>query len=316
MTPAIIAADPGWPYSKAKTAVLSAAAAVIREEGPRAATLKNIANRAGITEPAIFRHFDGVDGLFNGLFHAFERTYQRFDELYAIDARGADRLRAAALAIVDYLAASKDFAYILIHAHQVFRGYPDFRKRIADYAKRDLQNALACIAEGVKSGEIRGDVDPASIAAASSGVIYTAVNVWIDSGFSFDLRKVCDKRWDDFEKMILAKPLRAKSGKPRERPVIDALKPASSKLIPEFKAEPAKHRAPRAAVAKAKAPAKAAKKVVKAAPKAAAKSAPKAKAAVKAKPQAKAAPKAVAKAKLATKAKAPAAKARPSKSAK
>ena len=88
MIPEIFSTDSAWPYSKAKTAVLAAASAVIREEGPRAATLKNIATRAGITEPAIFRHFEGVDGLFGGLFSAYERVYERSAEAFAVRRQG------------------------------------------------------------------------------------------------------------------------------------------------------------------------------------------------------------------------------------
>jgi TetR/AcrR family transcriptional regulator, fatty acid metabolism regulator protein len=212
MTSDIILSDADWPYTKAKTAVLSAAAAVIREEGPRAATLKNIASRAGITEPAIFRHFDGVDGLFAGLFHVFERIHQRFDDAYRAEGKGIVRLRAAIRSIVDHLAASHDFAYIVIHARQVFREYPELREKIAELSAKDYKNALACIEEGVKAGEIRSDVDPASIAVSLMGGVYMIAILWIESGYAFDLRQVCGDRWEDVERLFASKP----SPRPRE----------------------------------------------------------------------------------------------------
>jgi AcrR family transcriptional regulator len=206
MTPEIILSDTDWPYTKAKTAVLSAAAAVIREEGPRAATLKNIASRAGITEPAIFRHFDGVDGLFSGLFHVYERIYQRFEDAYRSEGKGISRLRSAIRSIVDCLAASHDFAYILIHARQVFREYPELREKISEYSSKDQKNAMSCIEEGVKAGEIRADVDASSIAVSLIGGIYVIAILWIESGYAFDLRQVCNDRWEDVERLIATKP--------------------------------------------------------------------------------------------------------------
>jgi AcrR family transcriptional regulator len=206
MTPEIILSDTDWPYTKAKTAVLSAAAAVIREEGPRAATLKNIASRAGITEPAIFRHFDGVDGLFSGLFHVYERIYQRFEDAYRSEGKGISRLRSAIRSIVDSLAASHDFAYILVHARQVFREYPELREKISEYGSKDHKNAMSCIEEGVKAGEIRADVDASTIAISLIGGIYMMAILWIESGYAFDLRQVCDDRWEDVERLIATKP--------------------------------------------------------------------------------------------------------------
>jgi TetR/AcrR family fatty acid metabolism transcriptional regulator len=231
MTPEILAADRDWPYSKAKTAVLLAAAAVIREDGPRSATLKNIANRAGITEPAIFRHFDGVDGLFAGLFHAYERVYQRFDEVYVSDEVGLPRFRTAILSIVDYLAAAKDFAYILIHARQVFRGYPDLRRRITDYMLNDQENALACITQGIAKGEIRGDVDPLSIANTVMGMVYMTVIMWIETGFTFDLREVCHHRWEDMERLMAHNPSLGKASRKLLRQHENALTRHAAKVL-------------------------------------------------------------------------------------
>jgi AcrR family transcriptional regulator len=206
MTPEIFITDPSWPYSKAKTAVLSAASAVIREDGPRAATLKNIATRAGITEPAIFRHFDGVDGLFEGLFSAYERVYERSAAGFAAEGRGLAKLKSASFALVDNIAASQDFAYVLLFARHVFRGYPELKVQVTENDAKDQLAVLACVNEGIKAGDIRSDIDPVSAASSLIGAIYQASVMWIESGFGFDLRAVYADRWDDFERMIAAKP--------------------------------------------------------------------------------------------------------------
>lgn len=197
--------DPSWPYSRAKTAVLSAASAVIREDGPRAATLKNIASRAGITEPAIFRHFDGVDGLFAGLFSVYERVYESSIAAYDADGRGLAKLRSASFTLVDHIAASKDFSYILVYARHVFRGYPELKAKVAENDARDQAQVLACISEGIKSGEVRSDIDPVSAAVSLIGGIYITAVMWIESGLAFDLREIYADRWDDFERMVATK---------------------------------------------------------------------------------------------------------------
>jgi TetR/AcrR family fatty acid metabolism transcriptional regulator len=206
MTPEIFTSDPSWPYTKAKTAVLAAASAVIREEGPRAATLKNIATRAGITEPAIFRHFDGVDGLFGGLFSVYERVYERSSAAFAAGGQGLVKLHEAGAVLVDNIAASRDFAYILAYARHVFREYADFKAQIAENDARDQAMVLACINEAIKAGEVRSDIDPVSAAASFLGNIYLTTVIWIESGFAFDIREINGDRWDDFVRMVSAKP--------------------------------------------------------------------------------------------------------------
>ncbi|HET7839555.1 MAG TPA: TetR/AcrR family transcriptional regulator [Rectinemataceae bacterium] len=269
MTTEIISRDPEWPYSKAKTAVLTAAASVICESGPRAATLKNIAGRAGITEPAIFRHFEGVDGLFEGLFHAYERVYRRFDEAYHGDERGLARLRTALLSIMDYFAASREFAYILLHAQSVFRGYADLKRKTVEYSAKDRANAVACIAEGIDRGEIRGDADPQSMAVSVLGAMSMTVMTWIESSFSFDLRELAERRWDDIE-VLIAKPgtRRLARRKPMPAPLPT---PLPAKKEAKVKAKPAALAAPAKKLGAKKLPAKpvAAKKAAPAAKKAA-----------------------------------------------
>jgi len=203
MTPEIIAADPAWPYTKAKTAVLAAAAFVIRERGPRAATLKNIATKAGITEPAIFRHFEGIDGLFHGLFDAYERIYGRIGGSYDDkNLFGIVRFRQGILSGVDIIAASRDFSYILVHAEQVFRGYPELKVKVAEIKLKDQESILSALAEAKERGEVRSDVDAMSIVTSVLGMIYMTIIFWIESEFAFDLRALCETRIEDSVRLI------------------------------------------------------------------------------------------------------------------
>jgi AcrR family transcriptional regulator len=236
MIPDIFINDPSWPYSKAKTTVLTAASAVLREEGPRAATLKNIANRAEITEPAIFRHFEGVDGLFAGLFSVYERIHERSASAFSADGKGIAKLRAASFALIGDIAASHDFAYVLLNARHIFREYPEFKAKIAENDSNDQGRFLACVAEGVKAGEIRGDIDPVSAAASLIGGILGAAETWIESGFGFDLREAFGDRWDDFERMVSAKP------SPKSREVKAAARERAASYFPLRPAPVAKPR--------------------------------------------------------------------------
>jgi AcrR family transcriptional regulator len=258
MTPEIFITDPTWPYSKAKTAVLTAASAVIREQGPRAATLKNIATRAGITEPAIFRHFEGVDGLFDGLFSAYERIHER--SAGAFQGKGMAKLRSASFALVGNIAASRDFAYVLLNARHVFRGYPEFKAKVADHDAKDQGAILACIAEGIKAGEIRSDIDPVSIASSLIGGIQVAAAIWIESGFGFDILEIFGDRWDDFERMVAAKsqprPREGKAARDRSAAYFPLRPAAKSKPAAARKAGTRRKASPKAAKASPKAPPK------------------------------------------------------------
>jgi TetR/AcrR family transcriptional regulator, fatty acid metabolism regulator protein len=232
MIPEIFSSDPSWPYTKAKTAVLTAASIVIREDGPRAATLKNIATQAGITEPAIFRHFDGVDGLFDGLFTVFERVYDRsFNAADSDELHGLAKLRAVGSDVADCLASSRDFAYILVYARHVFRGYPELKAKVSEYDVKGQALVLGCVNESIKSGELRSDLDPVSVATSVIGTLYLTAIFWIESGFAFGIREAYADRMDDCLRMVSAKPAaksREAKASARERASYFPLRPIAA----------------------------------------------------------------------------------------
>jgi len=251
MTPEIFITDPSWPYSKAKTAVLTAASAVIREDGPRAATLKNIATRAGITEPAIFRHFEGVDGLFDGLFSAYERVYERSAKAFTVEGKGLSKLKEASLTLVENIAASHDFAYVLLFARHIFRGYPELKARVTANDAKDQAAVLACVNEGIKAGDIRSDIDPVSTASSLIGAIYVTAVLWIESGFGFDLKATFADRWDDFERMVAAKPSpKSREGKSASRERALSYFPLRPPVVPKTRGSGSKKAVTKAAPAR------------------------------------------------------------------
>ncbi|MEI6388039.1 MAG: TetR/AcrR family transcriptional regulator [Spirochaetota bacterium] len=190
----MIDTDPTWPHSKAKTAILRAAAWVIRENGPRAATLKNIASRAGITEPAIFRHFNGVDGLFTCLFELFERMFMRLTAAFDRQDRGMDRMLGGIDTVAAYFASSRDLAYLIIQAEQVFRGYPEFKERLHELRRIDNAKVMAVLVEAREQGQIPADVDLGTVGMAFFGIIFLTMFNWMENPGDQDIAAVIGTR--------------------------------------------------------------------------------------------------------------------------
>jgi len=179
-----------WPYSKAKSSLLRSAAIVIREHGPRSATLKNIAGKAGVTEPAIFRHFDGVDGVFQSLFTVVELYYGKFVEFFGADeSKGLWRLEAGAELLLGALKDNPDFAYVLAKPDPIFRQYPKLHTKLLE-----LQAALeAAIVDCVKEAKSGSQLVPAAevdaISRCAIGVLAQTQNMWIENIEKYDLLK-------------------------------------------------------------------------------------------------------------------------------
>ncbi|HOZ72236.1 MAG TPA: TetR/AcrR family transcriptional regulator [Spirochaetales bacterium] len=179
-----------WPYSKAKSSLLRSAAIVIREQGPRSATLKNISGRAGVTEPAIFRHFDGVDGMFESLHAVAALFYARFTAcLEGDEPTGMDRLEAGVSRIFDSLAANADFAYVVAKPDPIFRQYPRLKEKDAGMYASLAEAFTDCFKSAKADGSLLPGADPSALASAALGLFYQVLYAWVDDVEGYSLHR-------------------------------------------------------------------------------------------------------------------------------
>lgn len=192
-----------WPYSKAKSVLLRSASQVMREGGPRAATLKNIAGKAGVTEPAIFRHFDGVDGVFQSLFNVVELFFNEFQSYYRTEGLvGLDRLESAYLKIFSTIKENEDFCYLLVQPGPIFSQYEKFRDRLIDLKARDKQSVIECMKEAKAKGQLLPGVDTGAAAMALTGASLLVLQTWTDNPDSLDPIKEGKKIWSGIRMLI------------------------------------------------------------------------------------------------------------------
>ncbi len=193
----------GWPYTKAKTTLIRSAALVMRERGPRAATLKNISQFAGVTEPAIFRHFPGVDGVFDGLCSVVEFFHDLMAKCYAAEgAKGIDRLEKGYLGSVDILSEYSDFAYLVINAPAIFLEYEELTERVNAARQRERNLVLACVKDAAKAKEFSAGVEADFVANTVLGGAFYQYNAWLAADCGYQLRDRCSKYWKELKKLL------------------------------------------------------------------------------------------------------------------
>ncbi len=204
MSPDLFLTSDEWPYTKAKTSVLLAAASVIRELGPRSATLKNIAHRAGITEPAIFRHFNGVDGLFAGLFSVCELFYKKTAQIYAEAKPGLDGYLASTRGALGLMASFGDFSYLIVNSNQVFSGYEELKARTKELRAHDRSFGIGGLDQLLERGEIKAEVPLETVGLALMGMLHMTMVAWLESEPQFDLVEVGLARISSFLPLVRA----------------------------------------------------------------------------------------------------------------
>jgi AcrR family transcriptional regulator len=153
-----------------RTRLLNAAVRVFDRKGYSAASVREIAEMAGVTKPALYYHFGSKEGL---LLAILEQAKQEVDAALgrAVARTGTARGRVLAMCEDIYGLFGQNVPIARV-AHAVFLGPPDgappFDVTVFEARFREALERI--VADGVAAGELR-DVAPRDVALAVMGIL-------------------------------------------------------------------------------------------------------------------------------------------------
>ena len=166
-------ADPRATLQRAR--ILEAAGRCLAKHGFQRATIDEIAAAASLSRPVLYKHFAGKDALIDAVLDtAFDEW---LGEIAASDAADAadnlTRLRGRLRRAINFALEHPILQAILRQDHRVL---------VADHAvsfqrchDRSLEKTREILEAGVRSGEVRGDLDLASAADSIEMVLFILV---------------------------------------------------------------------------------------------------------------------------------------------
>lgn len=163
--------------------ILDAATGLFAERGYAASTTREIANRAGVNEVTLFRHFENKLGVLKAMGVRFAVQSPAASQP-AIDMSDA---RAALLAIARAeIANSLENGGIALRLAFDAASVPEVREVVGQGPARNLETIASHMAGWQETGQLRADVDPHILAEAfasltSSYVMFRMVMGFIDS---------------------------------------------------------------------------------------------------------------------------------------
>ena len=169
-TTALAAPSPAEPDEHVRTRLLNAAVRVFDRKGYAAASVREVAEMAGVTKPALYYHFGSKEGL---LLASLEQAKQEVDTAIerALARPGTANSRILAMCEDVYGLFGQNVPIARV-AHAVFLGPPDgappFDVTVFEQRFRGALEQI--VADGIASGELR-DVAPRDVAFAVMGIL-------------------------------------------------------------------------------------------------------------------------------------------------
>ncbi|NOY75740.1 MAG: TetR/AcrR family transcriptional regulator [Kiritimatiellaeota bacterium] len=176
--------------------IVETALGLIADHGIQKLTIKNIAEGIGVTEPAIYRHFEGKSSILSSILDSFEEISECV--LDSEDVLKTSALDAVGNFLFDrYERFSNDpkLAKVMF-SEELFIGDAELSARMLKIMHSHKERMHKVIERGQENGDIRGDVDSLSIFRTIFGAMRLLVKQWCLSGCAFDLKEEGKKLWN------------------------------------------------------------------------------------------------------------------------
>ncbi len=173
--------------------MFEAAIELINERGTQKTTLKEIGERAGYSRGLANYRFGSKDGLMLELFESFDARWKEHLSTYISDATGLRAVNQAALALRDFLGKESSYMRAMYLLWYECLGHDsDMRRTLAEHHEVYRKDAQRWIEQGLESGEVKPDADPAQFAAQYCAFIFGIVYQWLVNAQALDLEAVFD----------------------------------------------------------------------------------------------------------------------------
>lgn len=166
-----------------------AAKQLICESGTHNTTLKDVGERAGFSRGLASSRFGSKEGLFSNLVTNFNEKWVEELARFVGGRTGLSAYLAALDAVEDFLLnESTDMKAMYILWYESISSHSELRGHLAQHHAVYRRDAERWIREGIATGVIRSNVDPAAIAVQFCSFIFGTIYQWLVAPEAIDVR--------------------------------------------------------------------------------------------------------------------------------
>jgi len=169
--------------------IIDASIELIAEKGIQGLTIKNLAHKIKVTEPAIYRHFESKTEILMTMLNNLDEFTSKFtDEVLHKNIPPLSKLEEIFKCYFTIF-AEHPYWVAVIFADEIFKNEELLAKRIQNLLEKKENVFMRIISEAQKEGSIRKDINKKHIAILFMGSLRLIIKKWELSGFAFDLLK-------------------------------------------------------------------------------------------------------------------------------
>lgn len=169
--------------------IVSVALELISKKGIQGFTIKNLANKIGITEPAIYRHYDNKISILIAILDLFKyNAGQIISKELMNENLAIEKIEQIFIKYLTIFSKNPSFVSV-IFSEEIFKNEPVLINKIYEIIGKNQKNLIEIISQGQKNGDIRIDIEASHLSIIIMGTLRLFVKKWQFSDYSFDLLK-------------------------------------------------------------------------------------------------------------------------------
>ena len=190
-------------FSKRQQQIIETAIKLIADKGIQNLTTKNLSKEIGISEPALYRHFDNKSDILKGVIEYFRIKMQPAMKKLDRSVNSLNKIESFILEHLKTISQNPNFAKV-IFSEANFQNEENLILKMNNMMKQSHIILETVVQSGQSRNEIRTDISSLSIIRMIIGSMRLLVTQWSMSGMIFNLETEGKQFCNDIKKIIIA----------------------------------------------------------------------------------------------------------------
>jgi len=162
---------------------------IISERGIQDLTMKNLSGKLGISEPAIYRHFESKQKIIIAVLDSFKHQNKLIDENKPREGETSFQYLQRTIEMIMSKFKNNPAMSAVIFSEEIFQNQSELSGMVKIIMNSTIEFFTKLLQNGQKDESIRSDILKEDLAVIVMGSIRHVVTTWRLSGFTADLDK-------------------------------------------------------------------------------------------------------------------------------
>jgi len=174
--------------SDRQTEIIDKSISIIGTKGIQGLTIKNLSKEIGISEPAIYRHFESKTAILITILDNFKEMASFMGAtMKGNNGAAMEKIEFMFTQIIEVFSVTPCFISV-IFSEEVFKNENILKEKVIEIMDQNEQTIETIIKQGQDKGEIRTDIDNNTLALMIMGTLRFRVKQWDLKNYHGDMK--------------------------------------------------------------------------------------------------------------------------------